>query len=125
MEKELAEALENVSDSKGMVCTANKEHELGTQIKYLNDYLVVGVFAELLKQKKVEIIFRHGREDRDVNYLLKLLKSEDIKEIKQCILCGKKYIGKGKSWFGTCDDCKTKMMRIDEMDIDEILKEGK
>ena len=36
-------------------------------------YLALGVLVELLKKDKVEIIFRVGREDKDMKHLLKLL----------------------------------------------------
>ena len=74
MKHKIAQTLENTSNLEGIVCIADLEHELGIEAKYIDDYLALGVLAELLKKDKVEIIFRVCREDKDMKYLLKLLK---------------------------------------------------
>lgn len=74
MKHKIAQTLENTSNLEGIVCIADLEHELGIEAKYIDDYLALGVLAELLKKDKVEIIFKVGREDKKMEYLLKLLK---------------------------------------------------
>lgn len=69
----IAQVLENTGNLEGIVCIADLEHELGIEAKYMDDYLALGVLVELLKKDKVEIIFRVGREDKDMKHLLKLL----------------------------------------------------
>lgn len=72
----LIKALDNVSYMKGMVYVANLEHELGCEAKYLDDYLAVGVLADLIKDNKVTLYFKVGKEDKDMKYLLELLKGD-------------------------------------------------
>lgn len=74
IEHKIEQTLENTSNLEGIVCIADLEHELGIKAKYMNDYLALKVLAELLKKNKAEIIFKVGREDKDMKYLLKLLK---------------------------------------------------
>ena len=44
-----------------------------TEAKYIDDYLVLEVLAELFKENKAEIVFKVGREDKKMEYLLRLL----------------------------------------------------
>lgn len=73
IEHKIARSLENASELKGIVCTANFRHVLGTEVKYIDDYLALGVLAELFKENKAEIVFKVSKEDKKMEYLLKLL----------------------------------------------------
>ena len=73
IEHKIAKALESASKLQGIVCTADFKHELGTEAKYIDDYLALGVLAELFKGNKAEIIFKVSREDKKMEYLLRLL----------------------------------------------------
>lgn len=71
--KQIVRTLENVGSSKGVVCTHDDEHVLGTRFKYVDDYLAVLTLAELIKKDKAHIVFTVGREDKEMEYLCKLL----------------------------------------------------
>ncbi len=73
IEHKIAKVLENASNLQGIICTADFEHELGTESKYIDDYLALGVLAELFKENKAEIIFKVSKEDKKMEYLLRLL----------------------------------------------------
>ena len=73
IEHKIAKALENASRLKGTVCTVDLKHELGTEAKYINDYLTLEILAELFKENKAEVIFKVSREDKKMEYLLRLL----------------------------------------------------
>ena len=77
IEHKIAKALENASKLKSAVCLVDFNHTLGTELKYIDDYLALGVLAELFKDNKAEIIFKVGREDNRMEYLLRLLTKED------------------------------------------------
>ncbi len=74
IENKIVKALNNVGELKGIVCTANFKHELGYKAKYINDYLAASVLAELIKDGKIQLIFKAGREDKRMKYFFKLLK---------------------------------------------------
>lgn len=73
--KQIVRALENVGSSKGVLCIHDYEHVLGTQFKYVNDYLAVLTLAELIKKDKAHIVFTVGRENKEMEYLCKLLEN--------------------------------------------------
>lgn len=73
IEYKIAKALEHASRLEGTVCTADFKHELGTEAKYIDDYLALGVLAELFKENNAEIVFKVSREDKKMEYLLRLL----------------------------------------------------
>lgn len=74
MKHKIAQTLENTSNLEGIVCIADLEHELGYKAKYINDYLAASVLAELIKNGKIQLIFKAGREDKRMKYFFKLLK---------------------------------------------------
>ena len=76
MKDKIIKALETVANCEGMVCIVDLEHELGTEAKYIDYYLAIMELAELIKENKAEIIFKVGKEDHRMEYLLKLLEGE-------------------------------------------------
>lgn len=73
IEHKIAKVLENASNLQGIVCTADFEHELGVESKYIDDYLALDVLANLFKENKAEIIFKVDKKDKKMEYLLRLL----------------------------------------------------
>lgn len=71
--KRIVKVLENVGNLKGILCIHDFEHVLGTQSKYINDYLAVLTLAELIKKDKAEIIFNVDENDGKMEYLCRLL----------------------------------------------------
>lgn len=74
IKSKIVKALNNVGELKGIVCAANFEHELGYKASYIDDYLAASVLAELIKDGKIQLIFKAGREDKRIEYFFKLLK---------------------------------------------------
>lgn len=74
VEYKIAKALKNCSYSKGIVCLEDEEHELGCQTKYYDDYSIIEILGKLFEDEKAKLIFRVGREDKDMDRLLNLLK---------------------------------------------------
>ena len=70
----ITKILESVSQLEGIKCVSNFKHELGYKAKYINDYLAASVLAELIKDGKIHLIFKAGREDKRMEYFFKLLK---------------------------------------------------
>ena len=75
----IAKVLENASKLQGTVCTADFKHELGIEAKYMDDYLALGVLADLFKENKAEIMFKVDKEDKKMEYLLRLLTEGESK----------------------------------------------
>lgn len=71
--KRIVKVLENVGSLKGILCIHDFEHVLGTQSKYINDYLAVLTLAELIKKDKAQIIFNVDKNDVKMEYLCRLL----------------------------------------------------
>lgn len=76
IEHKIAKVLENARKQKGVVCRVDFNHTLGTELKYIDDYLALGVLAELFKEDKAEIIFKLDQKDSRMEYLLRLLTEE-------------------------------------------------
>lgn len=77
MNNEIIKILKNVAQLKGIVCVDNLKHEIAYEDKHINDYLAVGVLAELFELGKAEVVFKTDKEDKRMKYLLKLLKESE------------------------------------------------
>ena len=79
MNEEIIKVLKNVAQLKGIICVDDFEHEIGYEAEHINDYLAIGVLAELLESGKAEIVFKTKEPDERISYLLKLLKEREEK----------------------------------------------
>lgn len=78
MEKEkIVKALNTVSLLKGVVCVADITHDIGYRARYVDDYLAIGVMADLIDIGVIE---------------LKINEPENIKA-KKILLYFKKLLG--------------------------------
>lgn len=76
MEKEkIVKALNTVSLLKGVVCVADITHDIGYSGKYVDDYLAVGVMAELIDEGVIEL---KVNEPEDLNAKQKLFYFERL-----------------------------------------------
>ena len=71
IEHKIAKVLENARKQKGVVCRVDFNHTLGTELKYIDDYLALGVLAELFKEDKAEIIFKLDQKDSRMEEILR------------------------------------------------------
>ena len=70
IEKKLSEALMRVAELDGIY---PENEEIGVRGKYVNDYLLVFYFSQLLQSGDMEIKIRPSK----IPYLMKLLKMEE------------------------------------------------
>lgn len=75
MKEKLITILERASRANGIVCCQDDEHDLAYIGRAIDDYLAIGVLAELLKTDKAEIIIK-DESDSKVAYLMRLLHLE-------------------------------------------------
>ena len=80
MEKEkIVKALNTTSNLTGVVCIADITHDLGYQGRYIDDYLAVGVLAELIDKGVIELKLNETNDINDeqkLYYLKRLLQEE-------------------------------------------------
>lgn len=77
--KEIVRALNTTSNLTGVVCIADITHDLGYQGRYIDDYLAVGVLAELIDKGVIELKLNETNDINDeqkLYYLKRLLQEE-------------------------------------------------